>query len=180
MSTHTDLSPATPQRLVEHALATTTADDCTVVARAPHSANLRWANNTLTTNGVMSASDVTVISFVGAGTGSVSGSATTLEQVSALVEAADAAARSASPAVDAAELVGGRTSPDWDDAPDSTDIGVFADFAPALGEAFGRAGDEDRILYGFVDHGVVTTYLGSSRGLRLRHVQPTGHYACTA
>ena len=26
---------------------------------------------------------------------------------------------------------------------------------------------------------VATTYLGSSRGLRLRHVQPTGHYACT-
>ncbi|HEX8780570.1 MAG TPA: TldD/PmbA family protein, partial [Nocardioides sp.] len=180
MSTHTDLRPATPQQLVEHALATTTADDCTVVARASASANLRWANNTLTTNGVMAASDVTVVSFVGTATGSVSGSATTLAQVTDLVEAADAAARSASPAEDAAELVGGRTSPDWDDAPASTDIAVFADFAPALGEAFGRAGAEDRVLYGFVDHGVVTTYLGSSRGLRLRHVQPTGHYACTA
>ena len=38
---------------------------------------------------------------------------------------------------------------------------------------------EDRLLYGFVNHEVATTYLGSSRGLRLRHVQPTGHYACT-
>ena len=35
------------------------------------------------------------------------------------------------------------------------------------------------MLYGFVNHEIVTTYLGSSRGLRLRHVQPTGHYACT-
>ncbi|HYG93393.1 MAG TPA: metallopeptidase TldD-related protein, partial [Nocardioides sp.] len=34
--------------------------------------------------------------------------------------------------------------------------------------------------YGFVDHEITTTYLGSSTGLRLRHVQPTGHFACTA
>ena len=38
---------------------------------------------------------------------------------------------------------------------------------------------EGRILYGFVNHEVTTTYLGSSTGLRLRHVQPTGHWACT-
>ena len=36
-----------------------------------------------------------------------------------------------------------------------------------------------RVLYGFVNHELTTTYLGSSTGLRLRHVQPTGHYGCT-
>ena len=35
------------------------------------------------------------------------------------------------------------------------------------------------MLYGFVNHEVTTTYLGSTTGLRLRHVQPTGHFACT-
>ena len=35
------------------------------------------------------------------------------------------------------------------------------------------------MLYGFVNHEVTTTYLGSTTGLRLRHVQPTGHYGCT-
>jgi predicted Zn-dependent protease len=35
------------------------------------------------------------------------------------------------------------------------------------------------VLYGFVNHEVATTYLGSTTGLRLRHVQPTGHFACT-
>ena len=30
-----------------------------------------------------------------------------------------------------------------------------------------------------MNHEVTTTYLGSSTGLRLRHVQPTGHWACT-
>ena len=174
----------TPQQLVEHALAASSADDCVVIVRATSSANLRWANNTLTTNGVMVSSDVTVISFVGGtartATGSVSGSASSRAQVDALVAAADAAARAAGPAEDVADLVADRTSPDWDDVPEQTDIHVYDAFAPALGEAFGQASAADRVLYGFVNHEMVTTFLGSSRGLRLRHTQPTGHYACTA
>jgi predicted Zn-dependent protease len=35
------------------------------------------------------------------------------------------------------------------------------------------------VLYGFVDHDVTTTYLGSTTGLRLRHTQPSGHWSCT-
>jgi predicted Zn-dependent protease len=56
---------------------------------------------------------------------------------------------------------------------------VFDSFAPALGEAFGRARDAKRLLYGYVEHEVTTTYLGSSTGLRLRHGQPTGHVGIT-
>ncbi|MCW2765158.1 MAG: hypothetical protein JWO11_1117 [Nocardioides sp.] len=173
----------TPQSLVEHALATSIADDCIVIVTDRTSANLRWANNTLTTNGVMHGISVTVISFIrtadGVSTGSVSGSASSQAQVSDLVTAADAAARAGSPAEDANELVRDRSSADWDDAPVHTDIHVYDAFAPALGEAFGRASSESRVLYGFVNHELTTTYLGSTTGLRLRHVQPTGHYACT-
>jgi predicted Zn-dependent protease len=173
----------TVQDLVEHALAASTADDCVVIAQHRTSANLRWANNTLTTNGVMRAVDVTVIAFArqagGVSVGSVSGSAAALDQVDALVTAADAAARAADPASDARDLVGGEADAAWDAVPGQTDIHVFDTFAPALGEAFGRARSADRVLYGFVDHHVTTTYLGSSTGLRLRHEQPTGHYACT-
>jgi predicted Zn-dependent protease len=173
----------TPQSLVEHALATSTADECIAVVRDSTGANLRWANNTLTTNGVMHAVDVTVISVVRRGeeasSGSVSGSATTQAQVTDLVRAADAAARAGSPAEDAQPLATGEVAADWDDAPVPTDIHVFDTFAPALGEAFRRAGDAGRVLYGFVSHAHTTTYLGSTTGLRLRHVQPTGHYGCT-
>ncbi len=172
-----------PQSLLEHALATTTSDDCIALARASTGANLRWANNTLTTNGVMTALEITVITFVASGDGvataSVSGSATTPEQVTTLVKAADAAARAAEPAEDAAELVAGTESADFALPPGETGIEVFGAFAGALGEEFVRAEREDRILYGFVSHEMCTTYLASSRGLRLRHVQPTGHYACT-
>lgn len=169
----------TPQSVVEHALATSTADDCMVIVRDRTRANLRWANNTLTTNGVMSGVDVSVISFAGPATASVTASATTPDGVADLVRAADAAARAADPAEDANELVRDRTSPDWDEPPVPTDIHVYDDVAPALGEAFARARAAGRILYGFVNHEVTTTYLGSSTGLRLRHVQPTGHVGCT-
>ena len=60
-----------------------------------------------------------------------------------------------------------------------TSIAVFAELAPGLGEAFAVARGGGRVLYGFVDHSVTTTYLGSTTGLRLRHVQPTGYYTCT-
>ncbi|NYD41939.1 metallopeptidase TldD-related protein [Nocardioides panaciterrulae] len=178
-----DIADSSPQGLVEHALATSTADDCVVIVRDATSANLRWANNTLTTNGVMHAVTATVVSFVkradGIAAGSVTGSASSTEQMTALVEGADAAARAGSAAEDAAELVAGEAAPDWDLGPVHTDVHVYDAFAPALGEAFGRATAQDRLLYGFVNHELTTTYLGSSTGLRLRHVQPTGHYGCT-
>jgi predicted Zn-dependent protease len=172
-----------PQSLVEHALAASMSDDCVAIVSDSTSANLRWANNTLTTNGVMHGVHVSIVSFVeqagGVSVGSVTGSATTQAEVDELVRAADAAARSAAPAEDANELVADRTSDDWADEPATTGIGVYDTVAPALGEAFGRSGSAGRVLYGFVDHRVTTTYLGSTTGLRLRHVQPTGHFACT-
>jgi predicted Zn-dependent protease len=173
------MATATPQSLVEHALATSTSDDCVVIVQDSTSANLRWANNTLTTNGVMHAVGVTVISFQGAANASVSGTAASREQVTELVEQADAGARSAQPAEDRAPLVGGHASEDWADAPAETSVEVYRDFARALGGEFQRAEAEGRILYGFVNHEVTTTYLGTSTGLRLRHTQPTGHYGCT-
>jgi predicted Zn-dependent protease len=173
----------TPQELVEHGLKVSSAQGCIVVVHDSTSANLRWANNTLTTNGVMHEVTVTVISFTGAGsgtaTGSVTASASTPQQVGRLVEAADAAARETTPAEDAAELVAGDAAGDWLEEPAGTSIEVYADLAPALGEAFGAAAAADRLLYGFVDHQVTTTYLGASTGLRLRHVQPTGYYGIT-
>jgi predicted Zn-dependent protease len=150
-----------------------------VIVQDSTSANLRWANNTLTTNGVTHGIGVTVIAFQGAGNASVSGTAASPEQVTSLVEQADAGARAAQAAEDRADLVTGATAADWDEAPVDTSVDVYREFARALGAEFERAEAESRILYGFVNHEMTTTYLGSSTGLRLRHVQPTGHYGCT-
>ncbi|WP_148572438.1 metallopeptidase TldD-related protein [Nocardioides caldifontis] len=173
----------TPQDLVEHALRSSRSDQCVAVVTAGHSANLRWAGNTLTTNGVMHRVGVTVVAFHhrpdGVATASVSGAATTPEQVEQLTAAADGAAARAQVAPDAAPLVEGAAAADWDEPPGETSIAVYADLARGLGDAFRRADASGRVLYGFVDHDVTTTYLGSTTGLRLRHTQPTGHWGCT-
>ncbi|MGH3367980.1 MAG: metallopeptidase TldD-related protein [Nocardioidaceae bacterium] len=173
----------TPQELVEHALRASKSDGCVVILSTSTSANLRWANNTLTTNGVIHAATATVVATrgtgVGAAAGVITGTAGSPQQIVNLVEAADAAASTAGPADDAGPLADGDAGHDWLEPPGKTTIAVFDEFAPALGEAFGRARDSSRVLYGYVEHDVTTTYLGSSTGLRLRHEQPAGHVGVT-
>jgi len=173
----------TPQTLIDMAVESTTADECIVLLTESSTANLRWANNTLTTNGAMTGRQLTVVSMVGAAAGTAAGvltrAATTPSQVQALVAAADEAARTAAPADDAAEVVGGSQSPDWGEAAGSTDIDVFTGFARDLGEAFARARSSDHLLYGYVEQEVTTSYLATSKGLRLRHEQPTSHVGIT-
>jgi predicted Zn-dependent protease len=173
----------TPQEIVERCLDLSRADGCVVLVDEGHSANLRWANNTLTTNGIMRYRSVTVISTVAGSTGTASGvvarSSVTTANLEPLVRAAEQAARDNGPADDAQPLVSGSAATDWDRASGETSIAVFSGIAPALGEAFGAARAEQRVLYGYVEHDVTTTYLGSSTGLRLRHEQPTGHIGIT-
>lgn len=173
------MSRTKPHEIVERALELSTADGCVVIADEESSANLRWAGNALTTNGVTRGRNLTVIATVDGGQGTASGvvsrSAVTAADLEPLVRAAEAAARAAGPAEDAQPLVTGTpASPDFADAPDETSSAVFADFAPALGEAFARARAGGRELYGFANHELVSTYVGTSTGLRLRHDQPNG------
>nr|WP_202884790.1 metallopeptidase TldD-related protein [Actinopolymorpha cephalotaxi] len=176
-------SDLTLQETVERALARSKADGCVVIATESSSANLRWANNTLTTNGVMLTRSLTVIASVegtdGTASGVVTRSVTTGDDIDAVVRSAEDAARDSVPAEDARPLVEGDAAADWDEPPAHTSIRVFDTFAPALGEAFGRARGDGTHHYGFVEHDVTTTYLGSSTGLRLRHVQPTGYVTMT-
>ncbi|MFF1511439.1 metallopeptidase TldD-related protein [Streptomyces sp. NPDC058326] len=168
-----------PYEIVERALELSRADGCVVIADEESSANLRWAGNALTTNGVTRGRTLTVIATVdgaqGTASGVVSRSAVTVDDLEPLVRAAEAAARAAGPAEDAQPLVADvPSSPDFTDAPAETSSAVFADFAPALGEAFARARAGGRELYGFANHELNSTYLGTSTGLRLRHDQPKG------
>ncbi|MBD0736534.1 metallopeptidase TldD-related protein [Streptomyces sp. CBMA29] len=168
-----------PHEIVERALELSNADGCVVIAQEESSANLRWAANSLTTNGVTRGRTLTVIATVdgaeGAASGVVSRSAVTADELEPLVRAAEAAAREAGPAEDAQPLVTGVPhSAAFTDGPAETNSDVFASFAPALGEAFATARAGGRELYGFAFHSVTSTYLGTSAGLRLRHDQPTG------
>lgn len=168
-----------PHEIVERALELSTADGCVVIADEHSTANLRWAGNALTTNGLTRGRTLTVIATVdgkeGTASGVVSRSAVTAHELEPLVRAAEAAARGAGPAEDARPLVeAGPVSEDFTDEPAATTSAVFADFAPALGESFARARAGGRELYGFANHELTSTYLGTSTGVRLRHDQPNG------
>ncbi|SDK85322.1 Predicted Zn-dependent protease or its inactivated homolog [Streptomyces indicus] len=168
-----------PHEIVERALELSTADGCVVIADEESSANLRWAGNALTTNGVTRGRTLTVIATVdgkeGTASGVVSRSAVTAADLEDLVRSAEKAARDGEPAEDAQELVSGTpASPRFTEAPAETSSAVFAEFAPALGEAFARARAGDRELYGFAHHEMTSSYVGTSTGLRLRHDQPNG------
>ena len=181
----------TPQETVERALAAARCDDCIVIADETSEANLRWAANSLTTNGVSRSRQLTVIAITrgadGARAGVVSRAGVRGGQVADVVAAAERAAGQGSPAEDAQDLLGPADrqafgmkegpapgQPGWDDEPGSTGIGVFAAFSPALGEAFEVAAAAGRKLYGYAEHSLTSTFLGTSTGLRLRHDQPTG------
>ena len=172
------MSRVGPQELVEKCLAASTADDQITFVVESSEANLRWAGNSLTTNGSMRSRQVVVISFVDGGAGMAAGTVTRTgtPDVAELVAASEQAARDAGPAEDAVPLIGDPPpgAGDWDAPAAETSIGVFAGFAPDLGQAFGEARDRDELLYGFAEHRMTTTFLGSSTGLRLRHDQPTG------
>ena len=172
------MSALPAQELVERALAASTADGQVTVVSESSEANLRRAGNSLTTNGAMRSRSVVVISFVDGGAGMAAGTVarTGTPDITELVAASEHAARDAGPAEDAMPLIGETSAADgdWDADPAETSISVFADFAPALGHAFGEARDRDELLFGFAEHSMRTTYLGSSTGLRLRHDQPTG------
>jgi predicted Zn-dependent protease len=172
-----------PQEIVERAQRRSSCDGTVVLVHEQSQANLRWAGNTLTTNGVMRGSRVTVVSIdersSGAAAGVVSRNVTEPAELEALVDAADTAARAATPAPDAAPLLDSGTAEDWDAATPETSAAVFADLAPDLGAAFRAAAADGRELFGFAEHVLGTTFLATSSGATRRHSQPTGKVEMT-
>ena len=171
-----------PQQIIDAALSAASAEGCIVVVQSGTEANVRWANNTVTTNGLARTLSWFVVAFSGGAAGTVAASAASADSVQSVAEvvqaaqrAADAAAR-AGRAQDEQPLMtptsGGDL--DFDEPAVSTTFDVFGELLGSLANGFDAARSGDRILYGFARHEVTTTYLGSSTGLRLRWVQPTG------
>ncbi|MDP9093803.1 MAG: metallopeptidase TldD-related protein [Actinomycetota bacterium] len=168
-----------PQDIVELALAASSADGCVVIVAEHTEANLRWAANSLTTNGVMHSRAVTVVSTFAKATGTSAGvvtrSVTTTAELTALVQASEQAGRDAGPAEDAVPLVDNYAhSDDWSADPGATSVQVFEQFAPALGAMFERWRTADQLLFGFAEHQLTSYFLGTSTGLRRRFDQPAG------
>ncbi|MGO9927859.1 MAG: metallopeptidase TldD-related protein [Mycobacterium sp.] len=161
--------------VLEEAVKLGRADETIVLVTDKVEATLRWAGNSMTTNGVSVSRSLTVISIVRQGDSAQVGTVVSAEVdprvISGLVAASQEAARSAPEAGDAAPLLADAGEPaDWDAPVPGTGPLVFADVAASLSRGFRGA---DR-LYGFAYHNVSTTFLASSTGLRRRYTQPTG------
>ena len=163
------------QQVVELALAAATVDETIVIVTDRADASLRWAGNSMTTNGVSTTRSVTVISIVRksdtAHTGALRSSEVDPASIAALVAAAERAAHAAPEARDSAPLLTGAGLPDdWNEPVAETGAEAFADVAESLSDGFGHT---DR-LYGYAHHLVETTFLATSTGVRKRFTQPTG------
>jgi predicted Zn-dependent protease len=166
--------------VVERALeAAKGSDGAVVIVEDASEAELRFALNTTTTNGLRRRRTVTVVTLrekdggVAAGVVTRTGAA----DPEALVRASQAEADSAAPAEDASPLLGpdeAGEDPDFADGPVLDDLGALGAVVPGLGDAFARARDRQLVLAGFAEHWSVTSYLGTSTGVRRRYVQPTG------
>lgn len=171
-----------PTELVERALARAVAAPrhagTSVLVTEGSTANMRWASNTLTTNGVTTGQSVSLAVAVStpAGTclGVVSRRGVGPADIDSLVDDALAVAAQAPPAEDAAELVPGGSCADWSAAAETTGPAILQGLAAGLGEAFGTSRGDGSELFGYAEHSVSTTWLGTSAGVRLRHTQPSG------
>ncbi len=183
-SSGTDLAVLEPQQIIEAALEASRSDGCIVVVSTSSEANVRWANNTVTTNGVSDSLSWYVISVSGGAAGTVSAAisaATSMASVAEVVRQSEveaAAAASGGRARDYAELVrpeqAGGSADGYAEPGVQTSFDVYRELIQGLAEAFDEARSGDRLLYGFASHAMTTTYLGTSTGVRRRWVQPTG------
>ena len=178
--------------VIEEALSSSRGHDCVVVVTDASEADVRFANNTTTTNGLRRDRRVTVVSFLGRG-GSAAGAGDAVGagdgggvavgvasrggavDIAELVRASEADAAGAGPADDAVALVeAGAEDRAFGEPPVLTDEGSIDGVVRSLADAFARARSAGHVLAGFASHRVETTYLGSSTGLRRRHEQPAG------
>lgn len=169
------------QELVEHGLARAAAagaDGCVVLVEEGSHADVRFALNTTTTNGVQRGRAVSVVTVAGSSSGTARRTGVVgIDGVEEMVTASLADARGAPPADDAFALVEpmdpapGRP---FSAPPEETDSRALETVLSSLSGAFGRARARDAVLAGFAELDVETLYLGTSTGVRLSFAQPTG------
>ncbi len=172
-----------PHQLIEVGLAAAHPYDAVILVEESFDCDIRFANNTTTTNGVRRSRSVTVALFVPHSGGVAVGIASRsgLVDIGDLVGLAKGRAAASAPAGDASPLITGtHVSSHFADPAVETNLALFSGLVKDLGESFSAAKSKDHVLAGFAQHEVETTYLGSTRGLRLRHVQPTGSFELVA
>jgi predicted Zn-dependent protease len=163
------------QETIDRVLGLSKADACIVVARRVATVNIRWAHNTVTTNGDTDEAQLSIISSIGRRVASVTRTHFPPEQLEQMVRESEAACARRPEAPDYMPLVeGGGEPPDWHDAPADADIHVFDPLVPQLDAMYARARGAGIATFGYAELRTETTLVAASSGLKRRHTERIG------
>ncbi len=167
--------------IIDRILSLSQADDCIAIVEESSLANVRWANNATTTNGLSTSRTVLVIAIRDRRVGTVLRRYVDEAGLEALVREAESACELREPAEDFAELEGQTETPaNWEAPAIATNTAVFKPLIKPLAQAFSQAEAESQRLFGYAEHSRTTTWLANSRGLKRRHDQNKGQIEMTA
>jgi len=157
------------------------ADACMVLARRIASVNIRWAHNTVTTNGDADDVQLSVVSVIGRRVASVTRTYFPPERLEEIVRETEAACARRPEAPDYMPLLEGTGVPaDWHAPPADTDIHVFDPLVPELATLFEHARGAGVATFGYAEFRTETTLLATSAGLKKRDTERIGKVEITA
>jgi predicted Zn-dependent protease len=142
--------------------------------------NIRWAHNTVTTNGDVDEARLSVVSIVGRRIASVTRTYFPPHQLEEMVRESEAACRKRPEAPDYMPPLSGNGEPaDWSAPPADADIHVLDPLIPQLAEFYDRARHSHIATFGYAECQTATTLLAASTGLRRRDTERIGKVEIT-
>ncbi len=140
-----------------------TSDACIVIARKLASVNIRWAHNTVTTNGDADEMQLSVVSVIARRVASVTRTYFPPERLEEIVREAEAACLRRPEAPDYMPLLEGNGEPaDWQAPPADSDIHVFDPFVPQLRTLYEDARRANIATFGYSEFQTATTFVATS------------------
>lgn len=170
----------TLQETLDRVLRLSKADACVVIARRVSRVNIRWAHNTVTTNGDADDVQLSVISIAGRRVASVTRSYFPPEKLEDIVRESEAACERRPEAPDYMPMLEGNGEPgEWGAPAADSDIHVFDPFVPQLRTLYDDARRERVATFGYSEFQTATTFLATSSGIRQRHTERIGKVEIT-
>lgn len=166
---------------IERVLRLSKADACTVIARRVAGVNIRWAHNTVTTNGDADEAQLSIVSIIGRRVASVTRTHFPPEQLEDMIRESEAACARRPEAPDYMPLPDGAgAAADWDAPPADADIHVLDPLVPQLRTLYDQARTAGIATFGYAESQTTTTLLATSTGVRRRHTERIGKVEITA
>jgi predicted Zn-dependent protease len=182
------MSNLTLSQAVDYAIELLSDSGGVVVGEVSNTANLRWANSSLTTNGNTVEQSLSVAAFlpindpataknIGTAVGIASGQITDLASVANLVDKSRQSALAAGVAEDANDLPTGVAEKDFHDVPASVDLAELEHIAIGLNKVFENNHSE---YFGYCEITIDTLYVATSAGMKTRFEQKTSRFELSA